>query len=568
MALYRCAACGSKNVVTDTETGGVKYNYVKGAVGTVVLGVGGAAAGIENKTHQVYKCQDCGITLSYSMPENLKNAIDRGLISEDARSFLYADGFGRLSWSLLRKQYKNIEEGLADRAIAERENRKREGLLAYATATQEEFDKAVDLIVDFERRFSCNGTISDRLPPDAFSDEKPMTLVEYYVWQDAIALFIENVAKYLPYPLAKYRGLSEYNMKEYFLTYLYEKVRVEYGHYPVFTGYKHCDDFKNYASSNPFVLYFADKYFGRTFTPFGTADKKVIPWEPDNFGDEIARQSALRRCLTNITILYKFKDSKNEEITISHTQPRYIVKEGRLGFWRESNPHNRTPDAVGTMEDYFSIYPNKRSEFEAKVATQKRQLASKGQLETKLKSLTATITQNDAIIKAKRDEIARLQKKIFGKKAALAQAAALEDEIRTIQTNSTTNAATIKTLKAQLEAIVDDKTFYEQLAKDMDYFVAWRWVDDEDRVPFWESEETRRLNKKLQSSMTNLEVQSMILETMQRIGTEMTISDILNANSELDKNCTSVKLAALIRLLINEGKVQRIERNGKTYFTL
>ena len=50
MSLYRCAACGSPNVVKDSQAGGVSFNYKKGIVGTVVLGAGGAAAGIENKT--------------------------------------------------------------------------------------------------------------------------------------------------------------------------------------------------------------------------------------------------------------------------------------------------------------------------------------------------------------------------------------------------------------------------------------------------------------------------------------------------------------------------------------
>lgn len=47
MALYRCAACGSPNVMTDTQIGGLKYDYLKGAVGTAILGAGGAAAGIK-----------------------------------------------------------------------------------------------------------------------------------------------------------------------------------------------------------------------------------------------------------------------------------------------------------------------------------------------------------------------------------------------------------------------------------------------------------------------------------------------------------------------------------------
>ena len=63
MSLHRCAVCGSKNVITDTQSGGVSYNYKKGIVGTAVLGAGGAIAGIENKSQQIFICQDCGITL-------------------------------------------------------------------------------------------------------------------------------------------------------------------------------------------------------------------------------------------------------------------------------------------------------------------------------------------------------------------------------------------------------------------------------------------------------------------------------------------------------------------------
>jgi hypothetical protein len=44
--------------------GGIKYNYLKGAVGTVALGVGGAAAGITSEKQQVFKCPDCGTTLT------------------------------------------------------------------------------------------------------------------------------------------------------------------------------------------------------------------------------------------------------------------------------------------------------------------------------------------------------------------------------------------------------------------------------------------------------------------------------------------------------------------------
>ena len=116
MALYRCAACGSRNVVTDTQAGGVEYNYLKGAVGTVVLGAGGAAAGIGSKQQRVFKCPDCGISLTYAMMEELKNAIDLGVISADARENLTLWNTP-VTWDYLKGKYKNIEEGAGDAVL-------------------------------------------------------------------------------------------------------------------------------------------------------------------------------------------------------------------------------------------------------------------------------------------------------------------------------------------------------------------------------------------------------------------------------------------------------------------
>lgn len=116
MALYRCAACGSPKVITDTQSGGVSYNYKKGLVGTVVLGVGGAAAGIESKTERVFKCPDCGIALSYPMDVEVKNAIDAGVHSASAREHLAVYGIS-VPWSYFTSKYSNIESGPADEEI-------------------------------------------------------------------------------------------------------------------------------------------------------------------------------------------------------------------------------------------------------------------------------------------------------------------------------------------------------------------------------------------------------------------------------------------------------------------
>lgn len=116
MALYRCAACGSANVVIDTQTGGMSYNYKKGIVGTAILGVGGAVAGVENKSEKVYKCADCGITLTYPMPDDIKNIIDLCLLNGSARDKIEYEGIP-VDWSFLKQKYKNIETTEVDRMI-------------------------------------------------------------------------------------------------------------------------------------------------------------------------------------------------------------------------------------------------------------------------------------------------------------------------------------------------------------------------------------------------------------------------------------------------------------------
>lgn len=102
--------------MTDTQNGGVKFDYVKGAIGTVILGSGGAVAGIKNTTQTVYKCPDCGMTLTYCMPEELKIMIDVGVESASARNKLTFHGIP-MDWNALTKQYKNIESGNGDKEV-------------------------------------------------------------------------------------------------------------------------------------------------------------------------------------------------------------------------------------------------------------------------------------------------------------------------------------------------------------------------------------------------------------------------------------------------------------------
>ena len=107
MALYRCASCGSPNVVTDTKHSGIEYNYKKAIAGAVVFGTGGAVAGVQSKTYTVYKCADCGMTLSYPMPNDLKVALEIGLASVEMRDKLTFSGLP-VPWSFFTNTYVNM----------------------------------------------------------------------------------------------------------------------------------------------------------------------------------------------------------------------------------------------------------------------------------------------------------------------------------------------------------------------------------------------------------------------------------------------------------------------------
>lgn len=124
MGLYRCAACGSDRVVVDKQSDGIKYNVTKGIAGTVALGVGGAVVGIDNNTAQVYKCPDCGITLSYPMPNDIKQVIDAGCIDASVRNGLTLMGMP-VSWDFLLTKYKNIDSSKADEFAAKMEAMRR-----------------------------------------------------------------------------------------------------------------------------------------------------------------------------------------------------------------------------------------------------------------------------------------------------------------------------------------------------------------------------------------------------------------------------------------------------------
>jgi len=67
--------------------------------------------------------------------------------------------------------------------------------------------------------------------------------------------------------------------------------------------------------------------------------------------------------------------------------------------------------------------------------------------------------------------------------------------------------------------------------------------------------------------IANEGIKSVILETLTENEKMMTISEMQKANAELGE-MSNQRISALVRQLINDGKVERIEDKRKAYFKL
>ena len=65
--------------------------------------------------------------------------------------------------------------------------------------------------------------------------------------------------------------------------------------------------------------------------------------------------------------------------------------------------------------------------------------------------------------------------------------------------------------------------------------------------------------------VANEGIKSVIVETLAKNGRKMTISEMQKTNAELGE-MSNQRISALVRQLINDGKVERIEDKRKAYF--
>lgn len=502
MALYRCAACGSPNVVTDTQAGGISYNYVKGAIGTVALGVGGAAAGIQSKTQKVYKCPDCGVTLTYCMSQEIKNLIDIGVSSEEARKHLSFAGVP-VSWNFFLDKYKNIESGSGDRIAAMKAEQKRlkelrgmDILKGKGNATIDEFNSAIDQIQLFEHRMGYDRSIHATVPEEEFTPEKPASTADYMMFCWAVDTFFENYFRFLEMPQdfgTKYRGFDLYHgFNRYYPFYLNTKMFEHFGVYPILI--ESPEDIGNFILDDPFLRELTSTYAKKYSVDEA---ENVVEALKDRDSREIGRYidgpgfSRYEAAWTRWTLIkIKFK-------RLSILRPYFLLKDGALYYWDASfmtSPLSRisASDEELIRNNYFSYFPEKKDEYRALIDERKKALAEQEQRSDERKQKLARIDKNKekierlkSLCRDSETEIGALEKKVFGKKKAAEKIDILKKAIsqqeNTIRGLEAENIELTQQTQAQEQSNqVTDKEFEIELLKKFDYFIAWHLAEKTD----------------------------------------------------------------------------------------
>lgn len=478
MSMYRCAACGSPNVVPDTQAGGVGFNYLKGTVGTLVLGPGGTAAGIESKQEQVYKCPDCGLTLSYPMEPIMKTMIDLGVESLEGRKHLTFGNGVSISWDWLKKQYKNIEKGPADAELAKRKTK----TLAMATATKEEFDAAVDIIGDTIRRRRLPDRLHEPREEDDYALDNPMTIDEYLSYKTSVKTIVENIIKFLPPPLEfKYRDyLDRFTLEELLIAY------IDDGTFPYCDrGYEmQCKWEIEHGKSGELIRQISLAYGCSIYSTY------LLPAN----GSLCEFPSVKVPMLTHLqrTALLKAAEFKGGFMGIQEYYncqlPLVTIKNGLLGFGihsftRWDNNGKQIFDYLFDMnelvEDYFKEHPEKKEEITNQVAEYKKSVSDYEERTKENEQNRTALGVYQAQIETNNAKICVLEKKIFGKAKAQAEIASLKEENRKAEEGIDRLNGLISAFE-KLEKPISGKDFIDRIVTDNGAFIVWRWVYKQD----------------------------------------------------------------------------------------
>lgn len=474
MALFRCAACGSPNVVTDTQKEG--YDYVKGAIGTVVLGVGGAVAGLDGKEKTVYKCPDCGTTLSYCMSEQLKAIIDMGVSSEEMRAHLKLNGVP-VNWASLSYQYRNIDNAQPHAARQMRNDLREAAVVNMAQATKEDFDASVDCIINTWRKFGYYG--QKKGVTDYYSPENLYTLEDYIQYKSSVIIFIENCLKFIP-PNSnlyiKYRGLDpSMHINSLLCEYLlikYEE-RTRNSAMSMVTTYEYgqeldCNsNLDKMIKYNRFLTEFIRRYSATNALSISSVEQKLM--------DKGCYSRALFKSIFGIdSYIYAMLLDKISGVYFSIWFPLYFVINGKLhhGAYRPEFGFDGSCSSIDIGE-MITNYCESKSIDSQKIYDAFAEIGAElNPIEKRLRALQERNYQiKNKEIKQKQAELEPLLKpRLFGRKKAEADAAAVRQLIADLNSEVKKNEAEVTQLMKDYTAI-SLKT--HDLLNKFDYFMVW-----------------------------------------------------------------------------------------------
>lgn len=463
------------------------------------------------------------MTLSYPMPDEVKVGIDIGLLSKEPKDI--ETSMGVLKWDYIKSKYKNLEPGLADRIRKERAGK----LEDMVTASQEEFDDAIDLLVDYEKRLKNGSLMNSEYVDNAFSEDKPMTYQDFCIWQKAIAVFIENIYGFFPdvpersYEAIVYREfkISKLKIQAYFISYLDNLVYLEFHRHPIFkkryrkvvenenvfdvasllkkedeekeqflghelswmnSNMMICEDYSDIAIMYPFVLGFAERYFGEKV---GQGMFRGKLWDIDSI---VSIDCKIENVPTRVRVFFKFEDKEwgNEDFDyIERYAPyyqRYYLKDGKIGYWYNSHAQEKPwlREDMDMLDAYFERYPDKREIYDEALIKHKEAYYKREANKNSIEEIKKRIDEYHGRYKEIKEEIDTLKKKLFGRKAASIKIDELEKELDLLKDKKTSAEGNIKSLEIQNEKIAKENgyDFYKRLVSEMDGFLVIEWVEE------------------------------------------------------------------------------------------
>ena len=409
MSMYRCATCGSPNVLKSEQNDG--FSYKKAIVGTAVFGNIGAVAGINGKHSVTYHCPDCGFQSTTTMDDVTKAVIDTLITIPDVFERTNPDLLRRYSY--LRKemaQYKSGNESKIERATYVPESNNPYDI------TEEQFREATRLFYN-----TMNGFDSWLAPTVVFYEGKlvwrntsfsPKPIEEYIKAFEVLPIIYNGLVAYshLTYnDTDTGNGLSRLRLKDAVLLY----VLTEYG---------------NMTMPDLYALCRSNRYMGKVFDVF-----KLEKERPDLGVFPDWAMWAKNRMLTWRDTFIRVGKLKNDSYLPSTENevmsPRLFLINGSL----YTN--------IGKEKQFLLDHPEYESEIAQKKAVvdslqfkivEIKSIISKNESQT-IVALRKQLSEKQESLQTKEQEVERLKKKIFGHKKAMQQAEDIEREIATIK---------------------------------------------------------------------------------------------------------------------------------------